>query len=709
MSLSGAAGPGSSRQTDAAGGYRFSALPRGVYELEFRRQGFAPVSLRSLVVAEGTTAIENVTLRAASEYSVAVSVDSGTTSMMTNQSRVATSTPEARPGDEAVAEDTTVTTQADLASAISASVDPVIAGTGMSYTVTVTNGGPSVARFVEVTDTLPAGVTFGSTRGCAEDPDGHPVCTLGTIAPGDSARYTIAVQVGSRTLGTLVNQVSVNSQTVEIAPGDESARVEVAVDTRADLAMTRSVAPDPVVAGTRLVYTVTVANKGPSDARAVVVEDALPAGASLEATAGCAEDPAAIPNCSLGAIPAGGSRRYTVAVVVAAAASGVLTDRASVGSATAEASPGDESTSVTAAVTTRADLATKVDTPDSVIAGTQVSYAITVTNNGPSDAQGVGITVNLPPVARLESTNGCDEDPRGAPTCSLGTIAAGASRQVTVVAAVDSAALGGMQAQLGVRSETPEARPGDESLARDTAVGARADLVITTRDSVDPVIAGRPLTYTVTVVNNGPSDARDVVVNGELPATVSFQATDGCAEDDQPGGGLEACALGNIPAGSSKSFTISVLVDPDATGVITNRADVTSSTIEARPGDETVPPPASIRGRASEPAAAVQRWAAAWSGRRIDDYLAFYSQRFQPPDEMSRDDWEAYRRSRIQSKRRIDVRLSRIEDEVLGPDRARVVFDQSYSSDDYSDTVRKTLELVKEGDRWLIVEERSEG
>ena len=64
-------------------------------------------------------------------------------------------------------------------------------------------------RRVRVTDTLPAGVTFQETVGCGEDPNGVPVCTLGTIPAGKFKSYQIKVGVDSATLGLILNTATV--------------------------------------------------------------------------------------------------------------------------------------------------------------------------------------------------------------------------------------------------------------------------------------------------------------------------------------------------------------------------------------------------------------------------------------------------------------------------------------------------------------------
>ncbi len=233
----------------------------------------------------------------------------------------------------------------DLSITKTDSVDPVIAGNQLTYTCTVQNFGPGDAEDVIVTDTLPSDVTFDSTSGCAEDPNGVPTCTLGTIVSGDFDDYTITGTVDPATTGTITNQADVSSSTLEANPGDESVSETTAVITSADLSITKIDSIDPVIAGTQLTYLITVTNDGPADAQDVVVTDTLPAGVTLVFTNGCAEDPAAVATCTLGTIPTGTQASYTITVTVDAATTGVITNQASVISSTPEANPGDESAS----------------------------------------------------------------------------------------------------------------------------------------------------------------------------------------------------------------------------------------------------------------------------------------------------------------------------------------------------------------------------
>jgi tetratricopeptide (TPR) repeat protein len=101
---------------------------------------------------------------------------------------------------------------------------------------------------------------------------------------------------------------------------------------------------------------------------------------------------------------------------------------------------------------------------------------------------------------------------------------------------------------------------------------------------------------------------------------------------------------------------------------------------------------------------AVQAWAKAWSSRNMTNYLAAYAPGFTPPGGQSRAAWESERRARIVPRTRINVDVNDLEVAVDG-DRATARFRQDYSSDNLNVTSRKVLELVRSGDRWLIVRE----
>lgn len=101
---------------------------------------------------------------------------------------------------------------------------------------------------------------------------------------------------------------------------------------------------------------------------------------------------------------------------------------------------------------------------------------------------------------------------------------------------------------------------------------------------------------------------------------------------------------------------------------------------------------------------AISAWAKAWSQKDMPRYLAAYASSFTPPEKMSRSKWESDRQVRIVSKKTISVEVNNLKIEVSGH-QASARFQQIYESDNFKGNSHKTLELVKQGDRWLITRE----
>ena len=120
------------------------------------------------------------------------------------------------------------------------------------------------------------------------------------------------------------------------------------------------------------------------------------------------------------------------------------------------------------------------------------------------------------------------------------------------------------------------------------------------------------------------------------------------------------------------------------------------------PASAPVAPAAGNSTREAE--AAVKAWANAWAAKDMKTYLASYGKEFDPPGSMSRSQWEAERRQRIGSKNNISIKLENLAVTVEGS-KATARFRQDYKASGLAVSSRKTLDLVKTGDRWQIVKE----
>jgi len=132
-------------------------------------------------------------------------------------------------------------------------------------------------------------------------------------------------------------------------------------------------------------------------------------------------------------------------------------------------------------------------------------------------------------------------------------------------------------------------------------------------------------------------------------------------------------------------------------------APAAAATPVTKPETQPTPAPAASNSD-SAIESAVTDWAKAWSSKDMKAYLAAYAPNFTPVGGQSRKDWESDRRARIVPRSRINVDVSNLSVSVDG-DRATANFRQAYSSDTLNVTSRKRLDLVKSGDRWLIVRE----
>ncbi|NUT31600.1 MAG: DUF11 domain-containing protein, partial [Hamadaea sp.] len=491
--------------------------------------------------------------------------------------------------------------------------DPVNAGQQLTYTVTVTNDGPNTATGVTVTDVLPAGVTFLSSTPACTNAAGTLTCELGQLLPGQSV--PIVIQVGIPTAfppGTISNTATVEGDQFDPVPGNNTATAVTTVNALADLAVTKVCKPDePAPAGTEGYCDIHVDNLGPSDAKNVVLKDVLSSATpfklvSVTATPSGNCAPSSSTNvtgitvvCDLGTEPAGG--RTTIRVTVTADDVAQVNDVATVTSSTPDPNTANNQASGRVDFIGSADLSLDKSGPASVVAGTQMQYTITVHNGGPSVARDVVVADTLPAgVSFVSVTPSVGTCTNGQPTardvrCGLGNLAAGASATITIVAFVAPEAVPGtiLFNEAIVSSATADPDNDDVRDSVSTVVQASADLSVTKVDSPDPVLAGKQLTYTITVSNAGPSTAQNVTVTDTLPAGTSYvSGVDGngatvctLVQSDKV-----VCALGALDPGKTKTVYLTVLVAPsvpDGT-VLTNTVTVSSPTPDPNPGNNTV-------------------------------------------------------------------------------------------------------------------------
>src|SRR5262249_41382227 len=151
---------------------------------------------------------------------------------------------------------TATTTQAGVAPASDLSItktdapDPVTAGQTLTYTIAVTNNGPSDATGVTVTDTLPPNVTFRSASPGRGHSSRTVTCAVGALSNGAMATITITVTVTPTTTGSITNSATVTGSPTDPVSDNNTATASTmvtAAGTTTDLSVTKDDDPHTVL------------------------------------------------------------------------------------------------------------------------------------------------------------------------------------------------------------------------------------------------------------------------------------------------------------------------------------------------------------------------------------------------------------------------------------------------------------------------------
>jgi uncharacterized repeat protein (TIGR01451 family) len=238
-------------------------------------------------VQSGDTVNVTVTLRAAP---VAHGQSIG------NVATVASTTDDPNPNNNSDGATVNVGERVDLHLTKAVSPSSVQAGQTATYTLVVTNDGPSDATGVTISDPLHQGLTFVSanpSQGSCSEASGTVTCQLGTVPSGGSAQVEIVVRADSSAASTsLDNTATVTSNEPEARTDDNTAGSVLGVTAAPPtptpaskgpkLSLTKTTKVDRTRPGAVVVYRITVRNTGGSVAKKVKVCDQLPAQQNVE-------------------------------------------------------------------------------------------------------------------------------------------------------------------------------------------------------------------------------------------------------------------------------------------------------------------------------------------------------------------------------------------------------------------------------------------
>jgi uncharacterized repeat protein (TIGR01451 family) len=485
---------------------------------------------------------------------------------------------------------------------ITKSASPTVTASGtITYTLTVTNHGPGDAGDVTVQDELNQHLTgvSGLPPECMLI-DATVTCDLGTMSVGEMRQVTFTARVARGVpAGTNIeNCASVYSTTRETseADKDQCAQTEVVPvpPVPANLSVVKT-GPADVRPGGTITYTFTVANHGPGRARDVVVNDVLSDefSAITGVPSGCTLADRTI-TCTIGTLAAGRSRTFTVTATVSAAATPgtEVQDCATVSATTPQTDDShNESCTQTEVVTTpppppptRVNVAITKSGPATTTPDGTATYTETVANHGPVGAQDTVVSDVFPAeLTVIGVPSGCALADRTI-TCTVGTLAADASKTFTETARVsaDAAPESVVENCATVESSTPDSDLADNGSCTPATVESvpppDTDVTIT-KTGPAGVSGGAEAVYTLTVANVTGVDAHDVVVGDVFADEVTVTAIpSGCSL----AGRTLTCVIGLLPAGATRTFSVTVTLARDLVpgSVVENSATVYTDTTE---------------------------------------------------------------------------------------------------------------------------------
>ncbi|MGB7345046.1 MAG: SdrD B-like domain-containing protein [Pirellulaceae bacterium] len=469
-------------------------------------------------------------------------------------------------------------------------------GQQIVYTVIVTNGGPSTATGVQVTDALPGGVTLTNsspTQGTFDTNTGiWNVGTISSVAGTNTATLTLTATVNSLGQQTNTSQVSASNQADPDStpnnnnPNEDDQDSAVFTPESIDLSLTKTVNNASPNIGDTITFTIGVNNVGPSAATGVTIRDVLPAGTTF--VSATSNNGTSYNNgtgiWNLGTL--GANQSAQLAITVNVTASGSRTNIAEIISANerdidstpGNNQPGEDDQASVAFASSQADLSlTKTVDNASPNLGQNVVFTVTVQNSGVDAATNVTVADLLPSGLSFVSTNQPGNYNGATGIWTIGTVTPGASPSLQITARVDSVGTKTNIAQIQTSDiNDPDSTPGNNNPAEDdqasvTVTPASANLSLTkTVNNTSPNI-GENVTFTITVNNAGPNVATGVNVHDQLPPGTTLVSASSPAYNSATG----IWTVGTIPVGGSQSLNL--VATSNSAGTNTNTAEIISS------------------------------------------------------------------------------------------------------------------------------------
>ncbi|MBL0737573.1 DUF11 domain-containing protein [Flavobacterium sp. GN10] len=521
--------------------------------------------------------------------------------------------PDSTPNNQNPAEDdqdsaTVVLDVADLSLKKTVSPSTVSINDNVIFTISVTNSGPNNATGITVSDKLPPGYTYVSDNGAGKYNSLTGIWNVGNLNNGNTLSLQITAKVNVVTsMNDYFNTAEIQTAhqfDPDSTPGngvtteDDISTVSVSLK-QADLELTKSVTPTSAAAGEQVSFTINVTNLGPGNATGVGIRDIVPVGYTLipgsVSNGGTYQVATATLEWRNLYLPANSNIDLTFSAIVnplgnylnvAQVITSDLPDPDSVPNNNVPTEDDQDDAEITF-IGPSADLSlvkNVVAGNTSPVVGSQVSFELKITNDGPNNATGVQVTDLLPSgfeYVNYSSSAGTYDSTTG--IWNVGTVDTGVTESLILDAKVlptgDYTNITQVTASnLPDPDSTPNNDDGDQSEDDEdnvvlTPIPPSADLSLTKTVSNATPLVGSVVTFTIITTNSGPQDAAQVQVTDLLPSGYTFTTFNATSGTYDSATGL--WTLDILESSESETLQINAIVNP--TGDYTNIAQVTNS------------------------------------------------------------------------------------------------------------------------------------
>ncbi len=432
-----------------------------------------------------TASLGTLAAGASRSFTIVVSVASSVTGTIANSVNVSSTETDSNFGNNQASLNTTTTPRYDLTITKTDSVDPITPGSIFSYTILVTNSGPSDAQNVVVTDTLPAGLTIESVNstGTVNQASNVVSVTFTSFPAGSSQSIVINVASSGTVSGILSNTAIVQALNApsnqETNPANNAATETTTVSSAptVDLSVSMTDTPDPVPASSLLRYNVTIRNLSTisaSDVSAILTLDPELSFSAITGTFDSFIPTGSQVTVSIDNILGGATITFAIDVFVASSASGSVTSSIEIFSTPTDPNSINNQVSVNTVVgaaATRDVGITQTTSSPFADPGQPITYILEVTNNSNVSVAGVQVQFNGSADTGINSvvlSSGSTVNPASPQfTIDIGTMSAGQIITITVNAIVSSNATSAIANSVSV--SVPN---GDDDSSNDTTGGS---------------------------------------------------------------------------------------------------------------------------------------------------------------------------------------------------------------------------------------------